>query len=373
MSVNISMRLYFVIKNLSTCAGGAERVLTQIASSLAERSYDVFVATFDPCNSSTFYPLSSKVKIINLPSSNNIQQLNILTFLRRVFLLRASIQACKPDIAIGFMHSSFVLVALASAFLRIPIIGSEHIVMNHYYTRPFQFALYLLSSFFVDRYTCISQAVASKFPRIIRNKMSVIPNPVSIRPSDQYISSPKKVILNVGRLEKQKDQSTLIKAFSMVLKVHPEWLLHIAGSGSLESSLKSLVSSLRIESNVNFLGNVKDIASEYCKASIFVNSARYESFGLVTAEAMSFSIPCIGFADCPGTNELINHLYSGYLIQPNRDRVKALSSAIMNFIDHPKSAVLLGRNGRDSISSKYSLAEVVNKWEDLIHSLVTKK
>ena len=59
------------------------------------------------------------------------------------------------------MHSSFVLAALA-CFSENPI-GSEHIVMNHYYARH-TVCLYLLSSFFVDRYTFISQAVRQTFP-----------------------------------------------------------------------------------------------------------------------------------------------------------------------------------------------------------------
>ena len=103
------MRLYFVIKNLSTSAGGAERVLTQVASSLAERSHEVYIASFDPRNSTSFYPISPKVNLIYLPSSNNTKQLNIISLVRRVFLLRSSIQIYKPDIVIGFMHSSFVL------------------------------------------------------------------------------------------------------------------------------------------------------------------------------------------------------------------------------------------------------------------------
>ena len=366
------MRLYFLIKNLSSSVGGAERVLTQVASSLAERRYEVIVVTFDPIGSSSFYPLSPKVKFINLPSANNIQQVNIFSLVRRVFLIRRSITACNPDIVIGFMHSSFVLAALACAFRRIPIIGSEHIVMNHYHTRPLQFCLYLLSSFFVDRYTFISQVVASNFPYLIRRKMSVIPNPVLVRSSNQPLSKAHKIILNVGRLEKQKDQTTLIKAFHKVLKVHPEWFLHIVGSGSLASSLKDLVCSLRIQDYVIFRGNVKDIASEYSKASLFVNSALYESFGLVTAEAMSFSLPCIGFADCPGTNELIKHLYTGYLVNPQKDRVNALSDALIDAINNPEDFTLMGRNARDFISSKFSLTEVVNKWEDLFLSFPTR-
>ena len=64
----------FFIKNLSSSVGGAERVLTQVASSLAERRYEVIVVTFDPIGSSSFYPLSPK-EFINLPSATIFNKL----------------------------------------------------------------------------------------------------------------------------------------------------------------------------------------------------------------------------------------------------------------------------------------------------------
>ena len=113
---------------------------------------------------------------------------------------------------------------------------------------------------------------------------------------------------------------------------------------------------LKIEDNVIFLGNTKDIESEYRKASIFVNSARYESFGLVTAEAMSFSLPCIGFADCPGTNDLIKHGYSGYLVPPLKDRVNALSCVLIDVINKEIKKFL------SSIDNNKNIKPVLDKY-----------
>ena len=58
LSLTTIMRLYFLIKNLSSSVGGAERVLAQVASSLAERRYEVIVVTFDPIGSSTLPSIS---------------------------------------------------------------------------------------------------------------------------------------------------------------------------------------------------------------------------------------------------------------------------------------------------------------------------
>ena len=113
------------------------------------------------------------------------------------------------------------------------------------------------------------------------------------------------VIGNVGRLHHDKDQETLIKAFARVLpQLSPDCLLVIVGKGPLEQSLKQLVASLKIESNVIFTGNVPD-AKRYFKAfDLFVLASDMEPFGMVLLEAMASELPII-CSDCGGGAEVI--------------------------------------------------------------------
>lgn len=113
------------------------------------------------------------------------------------------------------------------------------------------------------------------------------------------------IIGNVGRLHHDKDQETLIEAFARALpQLPPDCLLVIVGKGPLEQSLKQLVASLKIESNVIFTGNVPD-AKRYFKAfDLFVLASDKEPFGMVLLEAMAAELPII-CSDCGGGAEVI--------------------------------------------------------------------
>jgi glycosyltransferase involved in cell wall biosynthesis len=113
--------------------------------------------------------------------------------------------------------------------------------------------------------------------------------------------------------------------------------------------------------------------SIYLGADVCVNSSRYESFGLVTAEAMSYSLPCVGFDDCPGTNELIKDGETGILIKNNLNRSSALASGLMRLLSDSLLRERLGKAGNIFISSNHCERKVLSLWEQLFHDIVEIK
>ena len=201
--------------------------------------------------------------------------------------------------------------------------------------------------------------------------MVAIPNPVSILNYEKlhnYGSSDEGIILNIGRLEPQKDQQTLIKAFALLAAKYPGWKLRIVGEGELKIELETLADNTGFGDRISFQGRVDDIEKEYLGANIFVMSSRYESFGLCTAEAIAHGLPVVGFADCPGTNELIVDQENGFLVE-GLNRELCLSDAIEKLINSPELRESMGKGG-ESILSRFSLVKIVDEWEQLIHEVV---
>jgi glycosyltransferase involved in cell wall biosynthesis len=67
--------------------------------------------------------------------------------------------------------------------------------------------------------------------------------------------------------------------------------------------------------NKFFSSSRKNIEEKYAESSIFVLSSRYEGFGMVLIEAMSFGIPCVSF-DCNyGPSDIIKDNEDGFLIK----------------------------------------------------------
>ena len=203
------MKILFAIKALDDTKGGAERVLSDISSGLADRGHEIIILTFDQPGGRSFYPLNSKVRRICLGLGHTDRKTNITEFTSRIKALRKTIKEEKPDIVIAFMHSTFVPMAFALAGTNIPVIASEHIVPRHYKTRPIEYLLFMLCSLFVKKITVLSERIKSSYPYLLRTKMVSIANPVHVQAdttNKKMNSNGRNIILNVGRLTHQKDQ-----------------------------------------------------------------------------------------------------------------------------------------------------------------------
>ena len=93
---------------------------------------------------------------------------------RRWLRFRKVIKEEKPKVVIGFMNSIYVLLAFALQGTSIPIIASEHIVIEHYQKRSLQFLLLIISSFLINEYTVLSDSIKKRYPFLIKRKMTII-------------------------------------------------------------------------------------------------------------------------------------------------------------------------------------------------------
>lgn len=325
-------KMLFAIKALEDIQGGAERVLADITARLAAEGRDVAAVTFDREGAQPFYPLSDKVRLYNLGIGDTHASATFAETWQRMRALRRFVKEHKPDVAIGFMHSMFVPLAFALIGSGVPVVASEHIVPDHYKTRRFEFILFLLSSLFMRRITVLSKTIMKSYPYILRRKMVPVPNPVMIPEKMADTRGDKvarKTVLSVGRFDPQKDQMTLVRAFAKLAADFPDWDLRIVGDGALRGKLEAEIAALGLEERISLPGTTKEIGAEYAAAQLFVLPSLYESFGLVTAEAIAHGLPVIGFADCPGTNELIEDGKNGILVAVTNDgeRVKDASGA----------------------------------------------
>ncbi|PZO87120.1 MAG: glycosyltransferase family 4 protein [Micavibrio aeruginosavorus] len=362
------MKILFTVKALVGITGGAERVLCDVASGLAEKGHDIAVLSFDKTGGEPFYSLSPSVRRITCGIGDTMKRATAFETLSRMAAIRKAVKAENPDAVVAFMHSMFIPTAFALIGTGIPVVGSEHIVPDHYKNRQTEYWLLIASSFFMKKITVLSEQIASSYPWPVRRKMVPIPNPVAI--PDMLSDRMGTTILNIGRLEEQKDQETLIRAFSLLAEDYPAWNVRIMGAGTLKEDLQSLIEDLGLAERVVLGGITRNIGAEYAAASIFALPSRYESFGLATAEAMAYALPVIGFADCPGTNELISHDENGILVS-GQNRIAAFEGGLRILLQSGDYRIRIGNNARQIIK-KYDIACIVKSWEKLIALTLSK-
>lgn len=366
------MKLLLAIKAMALAGGGAERVLALVTRALARRGHDVTLASFDRPDEAPFYPLDPAVRHLRLGIGDTARGTGAGEALGRIRALRRLARELRPDVAVGFMHSSYVPLGLALAGTAIPAVGSEHISYEHYRTRRLQAALLRLAPLLLRTITVLSPAVRDGFPSSLRRRMTVVPNPVEVevgQPAD-VVGGSQKILLAVGRLEEQKDHIVLIDAFARLAGDFADWRLRIVGEGALRPQLEAQVRRQRLERRVALPGATRAVEAEYGSAQLFAMPSSYESFGLTTAEALAHGLPVVGFADCPGTNELIRDGVNGLLVA-GADRAAALAEGLAKLMASPELRRRLGGAGPASIEP-FAPERVADIWEALLARIAAR-
>ncbi len=153
----------------------------------------------------------------------------------------------------------------------------------------------------------------------------------------------KKILLNIGRLVRQKDQTTLIKAFK-ALPNHDNFILIILGVGAGEPSLKMLVAKLGLTNSVFFAGFDDNPYRWISRCDLFVLSSINEGFGNVIVEAMALGKTVVT-TDCPtGPREITKGGQYGYLCKV-KDEL-GMARTIVTAINSPINPEILMNESR---------------------------
>ncbi len=142
----------------------------------------------------------------------------------------------------------------------------------------------------------------------------------------------------------------LIRAFSLC-GVNNKKLL-IFGKGLERDSLKTLVSSLGLDDQVFFVGEVPDMMNYYQVLDCFVlASGREESFGNAVVEAMFLKVPSIVMEDAMGLREHIADQVTGFVAADERDLGRQMEYVHRN----PDAAQKVAEKASEYVESKYSI------------------
>jgi len=156
---------------------------------------------------------------------------------------------------------------------------------------------------------------------------------------------------HIGRLAVEKDQKTLITAFSQIASQHPEARLIIIGPGPLEADLKKQAHDLQISHQIIFTGFIPDSFRLMKAFDAFILCSIKESFGRVLLEAMVARLPIIA-TETNGIPEVIGQ--SGLLVKaqhPEKLAEKMLSILRLS----PDDRASMGKKGYQRMRDHFSL------------------
>ena len=210
-----------------------------------------------------------------------------------------------------------------------------------------------------------------------------------------------KVVLYVGRIEKEKGLANLLETVSLVPHLfsfpnrHPEFIsgsdgmlnqvqhdggcknqrngvpaiFLIVGNGPYLADLEDLAKQLGVADRVRFVGRVSyEDVPKYCAAAdVFVlPSLREEGLPMTLLEAMASGLPIVA-SRIGGTPAAVKDGETGLLVEPGN--IEKLAEAITKVLDDDELRSKMGRRARRLAEEKFSQDAMVGRTLRVVHDV----
>lgn len=382
------MKIVYVYPQLAHRAG-TERILIDKMNYLAEKEgYDIIMLTYEQANHEIAYPLSPKVRHVDLNVCfYPLYQYNRLT---RFFKWKKKDQQLKrlfnafmtlehPDIVVSVTYFAEVLSLVVQCpvkFVKVleSHIGLRYILNNdsdnrknfiHWLVTIQKKHLLIKNAKKCDVIVALNKTDSDDWSRYL--KSTIIPNMVHLNTSGLYSKHDSKRVIFAGRLCSQKAVFDLLKVWRLVNERHPDWQLDLYGEG--EDKDRLMMEIAEMNANVQIYPPTDDIFKQFIDSSIFVLTSLYEPFGLVIPEAMSCGLPVVSF-EGDGPCSIISDGVDGFLI---KDRsIEGFADRVCQLIEDEDLRRRMGAAGVQS-SQRYSAENIMPMWKELFDLLCSQE
>ncbi len=278
-------------------AGGGARAIHEVAKQLAAH-YKVIVYTGN-------YP-EAKNAVIDSVQYKRLGPAMFGPKLGQLFfhlILPFIVRKETFDVWIESFTPPFSTSALQKYTSR-PVIGLAHMLSSEDMRRKYKLPFHLIERqglLTYNNFITITPQTKKAISKHNKNaNFFVIPNGVEVKHINPAKDKTNNYILFLGRIEvDQKGLDLLLDSYAQISEKTKTKLV-IAGSGTKHEveMLKKIIKERDLEEYVELKGRVEGKVKEdlLLNATMIVVPSRYETFGNVVLEAMSFNKPVIGFA-----------------------------------------------------------------------------
>lgn len=347
------MKILLIITGLGM--GGAEKVVCELADQLYLKGHHVTI----------LYLTGKAVRLPKYPIE--IKKISLMKG-PKIFLTIRNILNLVNDLRPNIIHSHMfhanIVARLIKVFYRnIRVICSSHSNFEGGWARM---NIYRMTENFCDVHTNVSKNAAKKLEQagaVNKKKIISIYNGIDINAytsiinnrenllTELSISSGKKIILTIGRIDVPKDYPNLLNAFKLVHEKIPDTHLIVVGDGPLRDEMMRLTEDLEISENVSFIGIRNDIPQLLKACDLFVSASAWEGFGIAILEAMICQRPIVA-TRTDGALELL----PGEKLTPCKDHI-SLASKIIEQLETEKSIY--------NDIEQYDWSHIINQWMDV--------
>ena len=278
-------------------------------------------------------------------------------------------------------HTGFPDGAAAAALadrLGCPLVITEHATfLERILADPDQRAAYADACRRAARVVAVSELLARQIRDAVpevADRLTVIPNAIAIdafAPGAGERRVPDELLF-VGYRKEIKGIETLLRSLAIVRAARPAARLRLIGRSptpALERRWQDLAAELGLVGAVDF-EDVTDrpgVAAAMARASVFVHASRYETFGVVAAEALAAGMPVVA-TDSGGVAEVLGPSPQRLgAIVPVGD-VNAFAAAVLETLD--RRASFPAEELRASVAARFGDDVVARRLADLYRDVI---
>ena len=356
------MKIVQVVTQMES--GGAQRVAMLLNEALLDRGYDAevwFLYLKRPTY--TGFP-GVRVLFGHKPAG--------LDYFKIAIKLQEMVRSHRPNVFITHTHYANIIGQLTARFCGI----NNRIAVQHNPVQTCPKVAKWVDWLFgtTDIYSAniaVSRVVidsVAKYPRRYQQRLKQIYNGIpqigspnlgqTVRGNWQ-LPEHAPLLINVGRLARQKNHVTLINSLQYLPDAH----LLLIGDGELRADVEAQIVALKLESRVHVLGELKsaDVLDLMATADVFVFPSLYEAMPMALIEAMGSGLPVVG-GDIPAMREVLG---DAGIIVPSESAVE-IASAVQRVLDSPELTQQLKQASIDR-AALFSVAKMVESYERLFN------
>jgi glycosyltransferase involved in cell wall biosynthesis len=347
-------KLYFILPSLK--AGGAERVISFVATNLDRQKYDVKLVV-----------VGFEKDAVYDTNSIDVLYLNKSRLSHSFFKVYTILKTEKPDIVIGSIgHVNLLLGFFSVFFKKIKFIAREASVVSEMYkfSEKKGIITFKLIKLLYPRLTaiiCQSDDMKNDFQNVFNintAKLFKINNPITQIEFTHVEHSFNPSILKfitVGRLSYEKGYIRILEGLSQIKKY--DFHYTILGSGNLKETIINKIIELNLKDKVTIIPistNVLDLLSTH---DYFIQGSFVEGFPNALLESCSVGVPVIAFNAPGGTKEIVVNKVNGFIVNDEVSFVTILNS--LNSVSFDKLKI------KETVQNKFNPQIILEKYEQL--------
>jgi len=185
----------------------------------------------------------------------------------------------------------------------------------------------------------------------------------------KYSIPDRKILLYVGRLDKEKRIEIILRAMPIILQKSDVQLV-LAGIGKLQTHIEHIVDIFGIQDHVTLTGFIpdNDLPNLYTIADVFVIAGIAELQGIVTMEAMASGLPVVA-VNAMALPELVHDGENGYLFPNGNSQI--LAERVIQILTNQRLRDQMAQKSIEIIQA-HDIHRIIAEYESVYQQIIAQ-